>query len=110
MSTERDLLRRAYEDELKEFAREAWMAGIGSELHFEDWWAERQHDLEGPRSMSVNLKWETEEVTDTVIDAVCSDPALAAMADGPAKDFILKLIPVHYGEKVSAVITKSWPV
>jgi transcriptional regulator with XRE-family HTH domain len=37
-------------DGAKEFAREAWMAGVGSTLHFEDWWTERQHDLEGART------------------------------------------------------------
>jgi len=60
--------------------------------------------------MSVNLKTETEEISDTTIDAVVSDPALADLADGPAKDLILKLAPVRYGEKVSAVVTRSWPV
>lgn len=30
----------------KEFARETWMASIGSDQHFEDWWAQRQQDLE----------------------------------------------------------------
>jgi hypothetical protein len=60
--------------------------------------------------MSVNLKFVEEEITDTMIDEVASDPALADLADGPAKSLVLKLTPVRYGEKVSAVVTKSWPV
>jgi hypothetical protein len=30
--------------EAKEFARACWMAGIGSDQHFEDWWAEHEKE------------------------------------------------------------------
>ena len=60
--------------------------------------------------MSVNLKTTTEEITGEEIDAAVSDKALADLDPGPAQDLILKLAPVRYGEKVSAVVTRSWPV